>query len=376
MKKKAILYIFLLVMVTLLGTGSSRGNASHEDDHVPGACRKFMDPEGKLVTMMSRKPHPGDEIITAGGDHYRVTRVQNEQARVKLLGKDRKLVSLVNYYSNLESIPATARQWSDRPVAIYHTHSDESYLPTDGAYSIPFNGGIFQVGESFTSKLKEEKVRVIHDTTPHDPHDANAYYRSRRTAARLLKENPVALFDVHRDGVDDPEFYRRIVSQQDVAQIRLVVGRQNPKMKANLDFAKRLLAYGNKEYPGLLKEIYIARGNYNQDLLSTAILIEAGTYTNEKWLAQSGVNMLAQAVPAVLGLNPPAEGITGEETGRQGWKTALFLILLLTIVFAGFILLNIPGTNLKEYLGKLYQQYAGQTANLVHKIRKNHWRPR
>ena len=37
--------------------------------------------------------------------------------------------------------------------------------------------------------------------TPHDPHDAMAYDRSRRTAAELLKKNPIALLDIHRDAV-------------------------------------------------------------------------------------------------------------------------------------------------------------------------------
>lgn len=356
--------------------------AAGDGDHIAGVCHRFLDREGKLVTMTSRKPFAGDEIITAGGLHYRVTGVQGNTARVELLGKDEDYLALVDYYAGLEALPAAARDWSERPVAIYHTHTDESYLPTDGASSIPFKGGIYQVGETFRNTLKGERVNVLYDRTPHDPHDANAYYRSRRTAVKLLKENPVAVFDVHRDGIDNPEFYRRIVSDRNVAQMRLVVGRQNPKMESNLDFAKRLLAYANKKHPELLKEIYIARGNYNQDLLSTALLIEAGTYTNEKWQAKSGIALLADAVPTVLGLEPPAEGVTGKEAGRQGWKTALFLILLFTLVLVGFIVINIPGINAREYLLKQYQKYvpvvkqfSPRVKEYVMRLKKNPWRP-
>ena len=42
---------------------------------------------------------------------------------------------------------------------------------------------------------RDEHVRVDYDTTPHDPHDNNAYYRSRRTATNIMKNNPVALIE-------------------------------------------------------------------------------------------------------------------------------------------------------------------------------------
>lgn len=88
----------------------------------------------------------------------------------------------------------------------------------------------------------------------------------------MLKSKPLALFDVHRDGVDDPEFYRRTEDNENFAQIRFVVGRQNPHMAANLDFAKRLMAFTNEMHWPVAKDIFIARGNYNQDLLSTAMV--------------------------------------------------------------------------------------------------------
>jgi len=361
-----ILGLFLLLCFYIPCAEPSAGDG----DHIAGRNYDFLDQKGKLVTITSRRPFIGDEIITAGGLHYRVASVQEKTARVKLVGKEKEYLALVKYYNSLKIVPAAAGEWAERPVAVYHTHTAESYLPTDGASSIPFKGGIFQVGNTFRDALKDERVKVLYDRTPHDPHDANAYYRSRRTAAQLLKENPVAIFDVHRDGVDDPEFYRRIVSDKNVAQMRLVVGRQNPKMEANLDFAKRLLAFGNKQHPELLKEIYIARGNYNQDLLSTALLIEAGTYTNEKWQAESGITLLASSVPVLLGLDTPAEGITGEDAGRQGWKTALFLIMLLMLALVGFIVINIPGVNVKGYLQKQYEKYVLVLEKYIAKVRK------
>jgi len=365
-KLAIIVGLFLLLCFFIPAAETSGGDG----DHIAGKNYKFFDQKGKLITMTSRQPFTGDEIITAGGLHYRVASVQANTVRLKLVGTEKEYLALVKYYEGLETVPAAASEWAKRPVAVYHTHTDESYLPTDGASSIPFKGGIFQVGDTFGDALKDERVKVLYDRTSHDPHDANAYYRSRRTAVQLLKENPVAIFDVHRDGVDDPEFYRRIVSDKNVTQMRLVVGRQNPKMETNLDFAKRLLAFGNKQHPELLKEIYIARGNYNQDLLSTALLIEAGTYTNEKWQAENGITLLASSLPALLGLDPPAEGITGKDAGRQGWKTALFLIMLLVLALIGFIVLNIPGFNVKEYVQKQYEKYVPVVEKYIARMRK------
>jgi stage II sporulation protein P len=132
------------------------------------------------------------------------------------------------------------------------------------------------------------------------------------------------MFDIHRDGIPDPNFYYKEIGGKKVAQMRLVVGRQNPKMDANKEFAKRLMAYSNKKHPNIVKEIFIARGNFNQDLLPTVILVEAGTYTNSQESAEGGVAMLADAVPAVVNVDYIRGGNT--ETGAYGFKLAAWIL--------------------------------------------------
>ena len=73
---------------------------------------------------------------------------------------------------------------------------------------------------------------------------------------QLLKNNPLALIDVHRDGVPDPGFYKTEINGQPGTKIRLVVGRQNPRHASNLDFAKNIKAYFDKKSPGLIKGIF------------------------------------------------------------------------------------------------------------------------
>ncbi len=338
-----------------------------------GKACTIKDEKGAVVTMLSRRVRPGDEVITAEGKHYRVQKAAGEEAVARFMGMDRDLLAYGELFSKMTA-PASKVAWSTRPVAIYHTHSDESYLPSDGRESIPFRGGIFQVGDSYKSQLARSGTRVLHDKTPHDPHDDNAYYRSRRTVAQLLKNNPIAVFDVHRDGIDDAAFYRRIVSNQNVAQVRLVVGRENPRMSANLDFARRLMAYANKMHWPIAKEIFIAQGNYNQDLLPTALLIEAGTYTNRKEEAMRGIAQLAEAVPVVLGITGPSSRPGAPEFGKPvtdptarqsgGWA-ALAWIVLLTIIGGGaFLVISSGGWSkakerLRYFFGREFANFLG-----------------
>lgn len=336
-----------------------------ESDHLVGRVCTIKDESGKVVSQVSRRVTVGDEIFTADGYHYRVVRVQGDEAVARFLGVDEDLLAYREFYQQL-AVPATKTPAPARPVGVYHTHSDESYVPSDGSESIPFKGGIYRVGERMVSKLTEKGLRVEYDRTPHDPHDDNAYYRSRRTAVRLMQANPLALFDVHRDGVVDPGYYRRIVSQQNVAQARLVVGRENPRMQANLDFAKRLLSYANSVHNPIVKEIFLAAGNYNQDLMPTALLIEAGTHTNSREEAERGIALLADAVPAVLGITGPAppgapKPITDRTARTPGSYRALAWLLALTLLGGGAFLLVSAGSweKARQRLDRFFGQELG-----------------
>lgn len=349
---------------------------SAESEHRAESTCTIKDQKGVPVTRVSRKVWPGDEVITREGKHYRVLKSGSTTAVARLIGMDRELASYSEQFKRT-ALPVASPAWSRRPVAIYHTHTDESYLPSDGRISIPFKGGIIQVGSTYKAGLSREGARVLHDKTPHDPHDNNAYYRSRRTAVQLLKKSPIALFDVHRDGIDDPEFYRESIANRNVAQIRIVIGRQNPNMAANLDFAKRMMAYANNIHPGIVKEIFMATGNYNQDLLSTAVLLEAGTYTNRKEEAMKGVDFLAEAVPVMLGITGAPDRPFGEPVAPQsGIWPALLLIIVLTLLGGGaFLLVNVENLDeVKKRLSDFYRnELPGVLTPLVKKIPLEQW---
>ncbi len=305
---------------------------------------------GAVIDKTARVVYVGDEIIDENNDHYRVNRVRGDKAFARKIGKATDIV----WKEEWETAPAAARavpgNMGKTQVAIYHTHSDESYVPTDGSANIPARGGIFKVGSSLAQEFKAKGVSVVDDKTPHEPHDANAYHRSRKTAVKLMQKKPIALLDVHRDGVPDPAFYWKQLQGEQITKVRLVVGRQNPNMATNLQFAKTVKAYMDKHKPGLIKGIFIGHGDYNQDLSPRALLLEVGTHTNDRYSAQRGAALFADAFPGVLNIKPAAAsgggpGKTtpyGASTGekRSAWSTAGWIIGIVLVAGAVFLFVS------------------------------------
>ncbi|MFZ5899441.1 MAG: stage II sporulation protein P [Bacillota bacterium] len=368
--KLGILIACLICAGTILAYYSTPGNlpawaplnlTREMDELSVGQYTAVVDQQGRIVSKLGRHVYKGDEIISANGEQYRVISVKGNIAKARMVGLDRDLLAYMEYFDQY-ALPAQAGKKRSGAVAIYHSHSDESYVPTDGTSSRPGNGGIYRVGSTLSAALRDKGVRPIHSFATHDPHDAQAYMRSRKTAVQLMKRNPSALIDVHRDGIPDASFYRHSINGREVSQVRLVIGNQNPNFSANRDFAKRLMAFANKTHPGLVKEIFVGRGNYNQDLMPTAILIEAGTHTLRREEAQDGIALLAETIPTVLGVSPAVTPRTGTPAGV--W-TALLWILALTIIGAGIFLVVSAGgvKQAQEKLGRFFSKEIGLKLN-------------
>lgn len=327
-------------------------------EHTVGSYTTLVDEQGRILDKMARTVYKDDEFIAEDNYRYRVTRIEGDKAICTLVGRED--LSLTRESSSAElssassptpSVPVQAGG-AKNLIAVYHTHSDESYVPTDGSESIPGQGGIFKVGEVFASKLRSLGVNVDHDLSAHEPHDNNSYKRSRRTAAQLMQKGPAAIFDIHRDGVPDPSFYQQVVADQSITKVRLVVGRENQNMNANLDFAKRIKAAADAKYPGLIRGIFIGAGSYNQDLSPRALLLEIGTHTNTREEAQRGAGLIAEVIPTVLGITPQPGPAAPSTAGD--WKGVLFVVLALAIGGGAFLVLSSGGwdkawARLKQY---------------------------
>ncbi len=236
-----------------------------------------------------------------------------------------------------------------RKVAIYFSHTDESYVPTDGTYSIPGKGGIFEVGEAFKKGFEKNGVEAIIDKTPHDPHDASSYVRSRRTALKLLKERPDAIFDVHRDAIPK-KYYLHEIDGTPVSKVRIVLGRRNQNLKANEEFALKIKAVGDKLYPGFLRDIYYARGHYNQNLAPRTLLFEFGTHEHTRERAEKSAEIFAGIVTKALygGEVTPGTRVRAEQSESKGAGSGiLWIVALGGVGVLGYLFLSSGGREMR-----------------------------
>lgn len=256
----------------------------------------LIDQDGRIVTQICYEPSEGDEYIAGDNMQYKVLSVADGKAYVESDGKvDLPSTEWLDMDSVLPVLAMSKR------IGVYCTHSDESYEPSDGYYSTIERGSIYEVAQRFADALSDKGIEAIVADNLHHPHDAGAYRRSRQTAIQLLKEAmPDCLIDIHRDGIPDPESYAVTIGGEPVSKIRLLVGRGNQNAEVNKEFALTIKAVADRVYPGLIKDIYMGKGAFNQDLLPRSILLECGTYTLEKERVFASMPLMANVLNRTL----------------------------------------------------------------------------
>ena len=254
----------------------------------------LIDESGAVLTMRGGQIWPGDEYISGDDRWYRVVSVDDAKrtATAEYLG---------SAVDDARTAFATKKAAKDtgKLIAMYSTHSDESYVPDDGAASKWQNAGIYDVGDSLKDALEKRK-------------------------------GPDALLDIHRDAVP-AEQYETEVNGENISKVRLFVGRTNQNAAENKAFAQQIKAEADREYPGLIKDIFIGKGNYNQDLSPNSLLLEFGTHEIDKEKAQEATGYIAEVLDSVLfGPAARAEGARSQRSGAVargiGWAVALAAI--------------------------------------------------
>lgn len=340
--------VALVVLSLMAGLGFSLPNpaAAVYEDLPSGYYISLVDENNNVISQTGSQVYVGDEYISSDNGKYQVVEVSGHTARCVYVGQEQMPVVNFDYSRQAwvidsKEIPVVAAKPT---IAVYHTHSDESYVPTDGKESKEGDGGIYDVGYALAERLKQLGYNVDYNKNNHNPHDVNAYNRSRRTAAALMKNGSQVLIDVHRDAVP-PTQYQTQVNGQDATKVKLVVGKTNPNMKTNLEFAKQLKAVMDKKTPGLSNGIFMGKGDYNQDLSPRAVLIEVGAHTNPKENATKGVTAFADVLSASLG-GGSADNAGGaaakplQQKSPSAWTTILILLTVAAAAGAGFYLLN------------------------------------
>jgi len=202
---------------------------------------------------------------------------------------------------------------TDKPlVAIYHTHTAESFLPNSGVTHRPGGqrGDIVDVGVALGNRLAKNGIKAIHNTTVHDyPSFMKAYGPSEITAQKILTNNPSIqmIFDIHRDA-ESRDNVTGIANGLSVAKLTIVVatGHQDlpqPHWQQNHAFAKLIDARLNAKYPGICRGIQLVEWRYNQHLHPRALLLEVGSHESTKEEAERSMEILGDILTEILAEN-------------------------------------------------------------------------
>ena len=316
----------LTALLALMPVGLAEISMSGETDG--DVIYTMYDQDGTRITSRAGKMYYGDEYISGDDQLYRVVEV-NEEEMIAVAEHLGEAQIDVEAFSGFMSAVAEDKKL----ICMYSTHSDESYVPNDGDYSLEEDAGIYDVGEALKDNLEAHGIEVVYSQDTFLPHDAGAYSRSRSTAEELLKKGPDALFDIHRDGVAADE-YETEVDGEEASKVRLFVGRSNQNSAENKAFAQKIKATADEEYPGLIKDIYIGKGNYNQELYGHALLLELGTHEIDKDLAITSTDYLADVINQVVYPESGAEATVQKEEGMSGVTKGIIWVIVVAVIGA------------------------------------------
>ncbi|HEX3012540.1 MAG TPA: stage II sporulation protein P [Syntrophomonadaceae bacterium] len=309
-KKYMFLFFGILILVmigayilnTVLPSPYSKPSPYGNNEELKSSYVTIRDTKGNIILQTGLPVHKDDEYINEKNIHYKIIKVTGNNATAEI--KKGSQSNIIPTTPNSASLAALSRSipvqaGTAHHMAIYHTHSDEAFVPTSGTASKPGNGDVYKVGSSMTDSLSAGGISVTHSFAKHDPHDINAYHRSRRTVTQLLKEQPDAIFDVHRDSAP-LSAYKTTVNGIDTARVMIVVGRSNPNMKTTLKYAQAVKSRLDALHPGLMRGIFMGQGDYNQDLYPTALLFEIGTEQNSLQAVQKAGVLLTDAIISLV----------------------------------------------------------------------------
>lgn len=376
-----LLFIFFLMSLAALAgpfsgpAVSGAGGLPDEFDELvdqeitEGLYYRMIDEDGRVIMETGRRIQTGDQYLAGDNRLYEVVRVEDRVGQARYLRtestKPQNPRTAWNLGVTAAFRPVSVQAQPNRRIAIYHTHNGESYVPTRGTPNVNGRGDVHVVGAVFRATLEQEGVGVIHNETVHLPHDRGAYRRSRDTALELLAREPDVIFDIHRDAAPW-HAYAENVEGQWVAQIMFVVGRQNPHFAVNRSFALDLKNYIDGVFPGLIRGIFIANGNYNQDLHPLKLLLEVGAHENTRRAAKEGIALFSRGVQLYLYGPAPAGPDRAPVQARDQtpvWRNIVLVLIVVGAAGGGFYWLNNPEA--AERLRRQFRARAGEWGDRI-----------
>jgi stage II sporulation protein P len=274
-------------------------------------------------TDTSGTPNTGSDSIATYTD------IENMgPANTEVQGDRNVKANYTNTYGNVQvnnrtEYPLTEEMLKPNPeipnkknVFIFHTHTSESYTPTEqmqytmtGNYrTTDLNYTVSRVGDELTNELKKRGFTVSHSKTSHDyPAYSGSYDRSFTTIQNELKnKNTSIVIDLHRDALGDGKSYGPTVeiNGERVAQLMFVIGTDGAGLKhdnwvQNMKFAVKVQQKANELYPGLFRPISLSTSRYNQQLTQNATIVEVGATANTLEESMGSMKYLAEVLKLV-----------------------------------------------------------------------------
>lgn len=150
--------------------------------------------------------------------------VTNDFVKTQVLGENNKKDVYTDVYKTVqiknessyslteEMVTPNVKYKNNKDIIIYHTHTCESYTPTENSQYIAtgnyrttdLNFSVARVGSELANNLAGKGYTVAHDQTCHDyPAYTGSYTRSLSTISNMLSvyKNVDAVFDIHRDAL-------------------------------------------------------------------------------------------------------------------------------------------------------------------------------
>lgn len=267
--------------------------------------------EQKEIIKQENKEEKDDNKIKEGAT---VTEVINSGVNPRSTDEYQGvLINNQTQYTLTEDILNPNIEVNKKKVVILHTHTCESYTPTEkfqyqasGSFrTTDLNYSVCRVGDELAKNLEQYGITVVHDKTYHDyPAYNGSYNRSLVTARNVLASNQDAdiVIDLHRDAIADETYAPKVkIGDEYASQLMFVMGTDlansaHKNWQDNLKFAIKVQKKANELYPGLFKPIILRNSSYNQHVSKAACIIEVGSTGNTLEESIAAMKYLAKII--------------------------------------------------------------------------------
>lgn len=321
---------FIEVMKLMTSDSFMSHNSSEgEDDSTTESAELFAENELSYVEGNPRDSYYEDDSTTVSSTAVVNNAILN---RIRTLEKTRDYTYLIKNFYIVDNLTYTTTKEfdvekmldkdfsisinSDEPqVLIYHTHATSEAFADSRKNEV--DDTIVGVGTYLANILENDYgINVLHDTSTYDlmsdgsEDRSKAYDYSLKGVTKLLEENPSikVIIDLHRNSGDH---VITKIDGRDTAPIMLFNGMsrnangdikalQNDNLANNLAFGLQVELQAMKEYPTLMKRIYLKNYRYNLHLLPRALLVELGSEKNTVEEAKNAMIPFAKIIYQVL----------------------------------------------------------------------------